>query len=91
MMGDALSILGIIYIAFALFYLFYSWLDIRREEAEYREFKHKMDEEMERILKELDEDFASQRRNVNDTKKNNSNSAAADDAPVHRSGSEDTD
>lgn len=58
MLSNMTMILDIIFISFALFYLFYSWLDIRREEAEYREFKHKMDEEMERILKELDEDFA---------------------------------
>lgn len=58
MLSNMTMILDIIFISFALFYLFYSWLDIRREEAEYREFKHKMDEEMERILKELGEDFA---------------------------------
>lgn len=58
MLSNMTMILDIIFISFALFYLFYSWLDIRRKEAEYREFKHKMDEEMERILKELDEDFA---------------------------------
>lgn len=58
MLSNMIIILDIIFILFALFYLFYSWLSIRREEAEYREFKHKMDEEMERILKELDEDFA---------------------------------
>ena len=55
MMGDALSILGIIYIAIALFYLIYSWLELRQEEREYKEFKDRLDEEMERILKELDE------------------------------------
>lgn len=57
MMGDALSILGIIYIAIALFYLIYSWMEIRQEEREYKEFKDKLDEELERILKELDEKF----------------------------------
>lgn len=57
MLSNMIMILDIIFISFALFYLFYSWLDIRRKEAEYREFKHKMDEEMERILKELDEKF----------------------------------
>ena len=43
MLSNMTMILDIIFILFALFYLFYSWLDIRR---------------MERILKELDEDFA---------------------------------
>lgn len=57
MMGDALSILGIIYIAIALFYLIYSWLELRQEEREYKEFKDRLDEELERILKELDEKF----------------------------------
>lgn len=56
MMGDALIILGIIYIAFALFYLIYSWLEIRRDEAEYKEFKDKLDEELERLLKGLKEE-----------------------------------
>lgn len=56
MLSNMIIILDIIFILFVLFYLFYSWLDIRRKEAEYRELKQKMDEEMERILKELDED-----------------------------------
>ena len=55
MLSNMIIILDIIFISFALFYLFYSWLDIRRKEAEYREFKHKMDEEMEKILMELAE------------------------------------
>lgn len=60
MLSNMTMILDIIFILFALFYLFYSLLDIRRKEAEYREFKHKMDEEMERILKELAEELAVQ-------------------------------
>lgn len=57
MLSNMIIILDIIFISFALFYLFYSWLDIRRKEAEYREFKKKMDEEMEKILMELAEEL----------------------------------
>ena len=60
MLSNMIIILYIIFISFALFYLFYSWLDIRRKEAEYREFKHKMDEELEKILKELAEELTVQ-------------------------------
>lgn len=60
MVSSMIMILDIIFISFALFYLFYSWLDIRRKEAEYREFKHKMDEEMEKILMELAEELTVQ-------------------------------
>lgn len=60
MLSNMIMILDIIFILFALFYLFYSWLDIRREEAEYREFKQKMDEEMEKILMELAEELTVQ-------------------------------
>lgn len=60
MLSSMIMILDIIFILFALFCLFYSWLDIRREEAEYREFKQKMDEEMEKILMELAEELKVQ-------------------------------
>ena len=60
MLSNMIIILDIIFISFALFYLFYSWLDIRRKEAKYREFKHKMDEEMEKILMELAEKITVQ-------------------------------
>ena len=56
MISNMMIILGIIYIAFALFYLIYSWLEIRQEERKYKELKDRLDEEMERILKELDEE-----------------------------------
>ena len=60
MLSNMMLILELIFISFALFYLFYSWLDICRKEAEYREFKHKMDEEMEKILMELAEELKVQ-------------------------------
>ena len=60
MLSNMIMILDIIFISFALFYLFYSLLDIRRKKAEYREFKHKVDEEMEKILMELAEELKVQ-------------------------------
>ena len=60
MLSNMIMILDIIFILYALFYLFYSWLVIRREEAEYREFKHKMDEEMEKMRMELAEELKLQ-------------------------------
>ena len=57
MINHMIIILGIIYISFALFYLFYCWLDLRKQQRDYEEFKDRLDEEMERILKELDEKF----------------------------------
>ncbi len=57
MIGDMMIILAIIYILTALFYLFYSWLDLRQRQRDYNKFKEKMDEELIRFLEELkDED-----------------------------------
>ena len=57
MICDMMIILAIIYILTALFYLFYSWLDLRQRQRDYKRFKEKMDEELIRFLEELtDED-----------------------------------
>ena len=57
MICDMMIILAIIYILTALFYLFYSWLDLRQRQRDYNKFKEKMDEELIRFLEELkDED-----------------------------------
>lgn len=60
MIGDMMIILAIIYILTALFYLFYSWLDLRQRQREFKKFKERVDEELERYLEELmDEDSES--------------------------------
>lgn len=60
MICDMMIILAIIYILTALFYLFYSWLDLRQRQRDYKRFKEKMDEELIRFLEELtDEDGES--------------------------------
>ena len=60
MICDMMIILAIIYILTALFYLFYSWLDLRQRQREFKKFKERVDEELGRYLEELmDEDSES--------------------------------
>lgn len=57
MLETILVTLGLMYLVVALFYVFYSWLDLRQRQRDYKRFKEKMDEELIRFLEELtDED-----------------------------------
>lgn len=60
MLETILMTLGLMYLVVALFYVFYSWLDLRQRQRDYKRFKEKMDEELIRFLEELtDEDGES--------------------------------
>ena len=60
MLETILMTLGLMYLVVALFYVFYSWLDLRQRQRDYKRFKEKMDEELIRFLEELtDEDDES--------------------------------
>ena len=60
MLETILVTLGLMYLVVALFYVFYSWLDLRQRQRDYKRFKEKMDEELIRFLEELtDEDDES--------------------------------
>ena len=53
MLETILVTLGLMYLVVALFYVFYSWLDLRQRQRDYKRFKEKMDEELIRFLEEL--------------------------------------
>lgn len=53
MLETILVTLGLMYLVVALFYVFYSWLDLRQRQRDYKRFKEKMDEELVRFLEEL--------------------------------------
>lgn len=60
MLETILMTLGLMYLVVALFYVFYSWLDLRQRQRDYKRFREKMDEELIRFLEELtDEDDES--------------------------------
>lgn len=56
MLETILMTLGLMYLVVALFYVFYSWLDLRQRQRDYKRFKEKMDEELIRFLEELTDD-----------------------------------
>ena len=53
MLETILITLGLMYLVVALLYVFYSWLDLRQRQRDYKRFKEKMDEELIRFLEEL--------------------------------------
>ena len=56
MLETILMTLGLMYLVVALFYVFYSWLDLRQRQRDYKRFREKMDEELIRFLEELTDD-----------------------------------
>ena len=56
MLETILVTLGLMYLVVALFYVFYSWLDLRQRQRDYKRFKEKIDEELIRFLEELTDD-----------------------------------